>query len=202
MSGNNPGRSLGHGIQRRSVAAYLVRVENVNWATFTCDVVFKDSPGRNLGDAKGLMAHGHIWTPSGSGGTLYLPLKNGDVALAIVTGHDLGELIRNRGQVKQPTNPALFDKSCVLVLPAVFCDNGEPAARKTSSPPAAGEWVLHHESGSQVRLLANGDIKLIPASGRSVVVGDGATLKAVAVNGDSVAGGAVQASQSALKVGV
>lgn len=189
---STPGETLSHAIQERVVQEALFVIKALDWAKLTAKVEFKHAPG--------LFARARIATVSGAGGTLYPPLKVGDVVKGEIHGPDLTEMIETK-VARNPRNPHLYDLTDVSISLSVYAESGEPAGRKATTPPNPGEWLLVNAAGAEVRIPEIGDVVVKPAPGRKVYIGGTTNAKAVLVNGDSNAAGGVSSTQSTLYVG-
>lgn len=187
------GESLSHAIQKRVIQEALFIVRSLDWDTLTADVEFKHAPG--------LKAFARIATISGSGGTLYPPLKVGDVVKGEIHGPDLGDMMRTK-KAAEPKNPYLYDRSDVTIGLSVYADSGEPAGRKAATPPPEGGWLLVADDGSEIRFdpVTKEWVWKLPA-GSKLYLGGKTGAQAVARNGDPAGIGSVSATQSQVYVG-
>lgn len=186
---SDPGEGLSQGIQKRVIQHYAVIIKTLDMANLMATVEFKGSPG--------LLAEARIGTISGSGGTLYPPLKKGDVMWGEVSGEDLDQIMRDR-KARRLTNPYLYDKSDVFIGFGMHVESGEAAGRKASAPPAEGEWLLVHETGVEIAIKANGEV-IVKSSG-NIYLGGKTGAKKVVLDGDAISGSGIDSGGDTVNV--
>ena len=134
--------------------AEVVVVEAVDYNTWTCAVRPKarvDVRG-NVQDMPIIM-NVPIALQKAGNTSVMLPIKVGDVGVAIFSKHALDNLLIEK-TTTTITIPRNFDINDAIYISGLY------TGVETVPNVAEGEMLLHHESGSHIKFFANGNIEI------------------------------------------
>lgn len=139
---------------RRLETMEIVIITEVDYSTYTCSVRPKARVGvLGVPTEMPVIAGVPIAIQKSGGSSVLMPIRVGDVCVAIFSKHALDNLLVNR-EVTTVTIPRNFDINDCMVIAGVFIE--------TEKVPNIldGEMLLKHESGSYIKFSSNGDITI------------------------------------------